>query len=91
MSTKVTINNVDKEDDSELKLTEKNLDSKESVKKWLKENLNYFKIKDPTDSEMLVVLEYLKKTIINYKINKEIKKNLIEKIKKIIKRENYER
>ena len=91
MSTKITVNNMDKEDDSKLKLTEKNLDSKESVKKWLKENLNYFKIKDPTDSELMIVLEYLKKAIINYKINKEIKKSLIKKIKKIIKRESYER
>ena len=91
MSTKITINNTSKEKDSDLKLVEKDLDSKESVKIWIKKSLNFFKIKDPTHDELMIVLEYLKKVIINYNINKETKKKLLDKIKKIIKRENNEK
>ena len=87
MSTKITINNTNKEDDLELRLFEKDLDSKESFKKWLKNNLKYFKIKNPTDNEIVVILKYLKSVIINYKINKDTKKLLLEKIKDLVKRE----
>lgn len=55
-----------------------------SFKEWLEKNLDVFKNKKPSNQEVLIYLDYIKKSVYSQKLSN--KKEYLKKIKRITKR-----